>query len=398
MLQGYLHPRYNADCSKLQQFYLLGLLDLSAAFDCVDHDILVRRLQLSYGIGGSALAWVVSFLTGRTQQVCYNGYLSAISSLIFGVPQGSSIGPLLYLLYSAEVFDVIADCGLIGHSYADDTQTYISVPATDAPVAMQRLAVCIERIEQWMGRNRLKLNQDKTQIIWIGTRQQLAKVSAIELTLPSAVVRFSTIVSDLGFIVDSQLNMSDHVAQVCRSCYFQLRQLRHVRRSLTPDAVKTLIHAFISSRLDYCNSLLTGVSDGVLRKLQSVQNAAARLITNTRKFDHITPVLRDLHWLPVRQRIEFKTAMLVYKCLHGLAPSYLSEFCRPVSSLPGRRQLRSGSTGILHVPRTKTSIGSRSFAVAGPVTWNSLPAELRTFELSVASFAKRLKTYLFNSY
>jgi len=192
--------------------------------------------------------------------------------------------------------------------------------------------------------------------------------------------------------------MSDHVAQVCRSCYFQLRQLRHVRRSLTLDAVKTLIHAFISSRLDYCNSLLTGVSDGVLRKLQSVQNAAARLITNTRKFDHITPVLRDLHWLPVRQRIEFKTAMLVYKCLHGLAPSYLSEFCRPVSSLPGRRQLRSGSTGILHVPRTKTSIGSRSFAVAGPVTWNSLPAELRTFELSVASFAKRLKTYLFNSY
>lgn len=365
---------------------------------CVDHDILVRRLQQSYGIRGSALAWIVSFLTGRTQQVCYNGQLSAISSLLFGVPQGSSCGPLLYLLYTAEVFDVIADCGLVGHSYADDTQTYISVPAIDAPVAMQRLAVCIERIEQWMGKNRLKLNQDKTQIIWIGTRQQLAKVSAAEITLPLAVVRFSTTVSNLGFMVDSQLNMSDHVAQVCRSCYCQLRQLRQVRCSLTSDAVKTLVHAFISSRLDYCNSLLTGVGDGVLRKLQSVQNAAARLITNTRKFDHITPVLRDLHWLPVRQRIVFKTAMLVYKCLHGLAPSYLTEFCRPVSTLPGRRQLRSGTTGVLHVPRTRTSIGSRSFAVAGPVTWNSLPTELRTLNLSVASFAKRLKTYLFNSY
>jgi hypothetical protein len=168
-----------------------------------------------------------------------------------------------------------------------------------------------------MGRNRLKLNQDKTQIIWIGKRQQLAKVSAIELTLPLAVVRFSMTVPDLGFVIDSQLNMSDHVAQVGRSCYFQLR---HVRCSLTPDAAKALIHAFISSRLDYCNSLLTGVCDGVLRKLQSVQNAAARLITNTRKFDHITPVLRDLHWLPVRQRIVFKTAMIVYKCLRGLAP------------------------------------------------------------------------------
>ena len=126
-----------------------------------------------------------------------------VTTYSFIVKQGSSCGPLLYLLYSAEVFDVIADCGLVGHSYADDTQTHISVPATDAPVAMQRLAVCMERIEQWMGRNRRKLNQDKTQIIWIGTCQQLAKVIAIELTLPSAVVRFSTAVSDVDFIVDA---------------------------------------------------------------------------------------------------------------------------------------------------------------------------------------------------
>jgi len=145
-------------------------------------------------------------------------------------------------------------------------------------------------------------------------------------------------------------------------------------------------------RLYYCNSLLTGVGDGVLRKLQSVQNAAARLITDTRKVDQITTVLRDLHWLPVRQRIVFKTAMLVYKCLHSLAPSYLTEFCRPVSTLPGRRQLQSGTTGILHVPRSQTSTGSRSFAVAGSVTCDSLPTQLRKLNLSVASFAERLKT------
>ena len=100
-----------------------------SALDCVDHDILVRRLQRSYGIEGTALAWIISFLTGHTQQVCYNGILSAISHLIFGVPQGWSCGPLLYLLYAVEVFDVIADCGLVGHSYAD------------APVSMQRWAV-----------------------------------------------------------------------------------------------------------------------------------------------------------------------------------------------------------------------------------------------------------------
>ena len=129
--------------------------------------------------------------------------------------------------------------------------------------------------------------------------------------------------------------MSDHVASVCRSCFFQLRQLRLVRGSLTTDSVKTLVHAFISSRLDYCNSLLVGVSGDLLNRLQSVQNAAARMVTGTRKYDHITPVLRGLHWLPIRQRVVYKVAMLVYKCLHGVAPSYLTEFCRPVSTIPG---------------------------------------------------------------
>ena len=375
---------------------LLGLLDLSAAFDCVDQDILIRRLQLSFGIDGTALAWIASFLCDRTQQVSYNGRLSAVLSLIYGVPQGSSLGPLLFLLYTTDVFDVIADCGLVGHSYADDTQIYVSIPAADASAAVQRLSVCVARVEQWMGMNRLKMNQDKTQIMWIGTRQQLAKLNVTELTLPSAVVRLSETVSDLGVIIDRQLTMADHVASVCRSCFFQLRQLRVVKQSLTSDATKTLVHAFISSRLDYCNVLLAGAADGVLRRLQTVQNAAARLVTGTRKFDRITPVLRDLHWLPVRERITFRTVIMVYKCLHGLAPPYLSVFCQPVSTVPGRRQLRSADSGMLVVPRTKTSIGGRSFSVIGPETWNRLPADLRLCELTVATFAKRLKSYLFS--
>ena len=375
---------------------LLGLLDLSAAFDCVDTEILLERLRRAFGVDSLALQWIRSFLVDRTQQVSYGGRLSSVGCLRCGVPQGSVLGPLLFLLYTAELFDVIADCGLTAHCYADDTQVYISVPAADASAAVQRFATCVERIDAWMGSNRLKLNADKTQVIWTGTRQQLAKINIDEIQLLSATVHVSDTVLDLGVVIDGQLTMSAHVAALTRSCFYQLRQLRAVRNSLTVEAAKTLVNAFVSSRLDYCNSLLSGVAGCLLSKLQSIQNAAARFISRTRKFDHITPVLRDLHWLPVRQRIDFKVATLVYKCLHGAAPPYLADDCTPVSTVPGRSQLRSADTRTLLVPRVQTNYGSRSFAVYGPSVWNSLPDDLRTNCSDLPQFKKRLKTYLFD--
>ena len=173
--------------------------------------------------------------------------------------------------------------------------------------AICRLATCIERIRDWMADNHLKLNEEKTQIIWLGTRQQLNKVTARALTLPNATVEFSTTVKDLGVVLDSQLTMADHIAALSRSCFFYIRQLRSIRKSLTTDAMKTLVYAFVSSRIDYCNSILAGVSGQLLQRLQSVQNAAARLVTGARRSDRMTPILRQLHWLPVRQRITFKT-------------------------------------------------------------------------------------------
>ena len=133
-----------------------------------------------------------------------------------------------------------------------------------------------------------------------------------ELSLLSARVIFSPAAYNLSFLLDSQLTMKDHVSSLCRSCFWQLRL---VRSSLTSDTAKTLVlnHAFISNRIDYCNSLLYGVSDGLLRKLQAVQNAAARVVTGARKFGHITPVIRDLHWLPVCQRIKYKLAKIVHR-------------------------------------------------------------------------------------
>jgi len=132
---------------------LLSLLDLSAVFDCVDHDILLCRLRTKFGVCGSALAWIESFLRGSTQQVFHRGHLSVRIVLLFGVLQGSVVGPILFLLYTAELFDVIAECGFTAHSYADDTQVYVSTAASDHIDAIERLVRCIVCIRDWMARN-----------------------------------------------------------------------------------------------------------------------------------------------------------------------------------------------------------------------------------------------------
>ena len=146
--------------------------------------------------------------------------------------------------------------------------------------------------------------------------------SNAENELQNATVLLLSVANGLGVLLDGQLTMANHVAALSRSCFFHLRRLRAIKQSLTSDAIRTLVHAFVSSRLDSCNSLFAGVSNQLLQKLRVVQNAPARLVTGARRSEHnfMTPVLRDLHWLPVRQRITFKTAVLVYKCVHDMAP------------------------------------------------------------------------------
>ena len=237
---------------------------------------------------------------------------------MFGVPQGSVLGPLLFLLYVAEVFDIIASCGLTGHCYADDTQVYISARAADMQVASSRLAECVERLNRWMQMNRLKLNADKTQLIWLGTRQQLAKLTVTQLLLAASVVEFDVKATDLGVVLDSQLSMASQDAAVCRSCSAAVYST--ITDTGCSEGLSPSLCSLQAGLLQQCNSLLAGVSDIYMKRLQSVQNAAARLVSGARRQDHITPVLQALHWLPVRQRVLFKTVVLVWRCLNSAAP------------------------------------------------------------------------------
>ena len=175
--------------------------------------------------------------------------------------------------------------------------------------------------------------------------------------------------------------------------WLKLRELSYFRRYLTDESTKTAVHAYITSRLDYCNSLLFGLPQELTMKMQSVMNAAARLVTKTRKFDHITPVLRDLHWLPVSYRCQFKILLIVFKCIHKLAPTYL---CKRLTLKP-KRGLRSDNKLVLDIPLTKLKLktyGDRSFSIAGPTLWNKLPSDIRLSE-SVDIFKQKLKTHFF---
>lgn len=377
-----------------QQVTLLGLLDLSAAFDCVDHTLLLQRLRHQFGLTGVVLQWMTSFVTDRTQQVAYNGQLSTVQPLQYGVPQGSVLGPLLFVMYTAELHQVVATHGLTLHQYADDCQIYLTTSVNEAPAAVERFSRCLTDVDAWLGSSRLRLNPTKTQVMWMGSKGRLQQMDIEEIPVMSSTVRVVDTARDLGVVFDSRLSMASQVAAMCRASYYQLRQLRVVTRCMTSDAAKTTVQAFITCRLDFSNALLYGITDDLLRRLQSIQNAAARLVSGTRRSDHITPVLRRLHWLPVKQRIDFKMALLVFKSLHGLTPRYLSDDCQLLSDV-GRRQLRSSDVSTCVVPRTNTSLGDRAFQVAGPKLWNSLPATLRRPDMTTGQFRGLLKTYLF---
>ena len=367
---------------------LLGLLDMSAAFDTVDHEILLLRLESSFGISGTALAWLRSFLSGRTQQVVFNGGQSLLNTVTTGVPQGSVLGPLLFLLYTADIPLIAGQFGLGVHCYADDGQLYIFDRAGHSDRLVSKVTVCINEIDEWMSSNWLKLNTDKTQFIWL----QLQKIWIDSIQLGRNNVKFQTSVGNIGVMLDNHLSMKAHVQRTCRTCYYQLR-------SLSFTACTSLVHALITSWLDYCNSLLVGISVGLMSQLQSVW-VAARLVMRKRKFDPISNDIRDrLHWLPVKQRIDFKLGLLVYKCLHGEAPSYLAEMLEHRSDNPALHRLRNTAKrgpGKLVVPlsRLKT-FGPRSFATTGPSLWNSLPTKVTDETLNISTFKNRLKTFLF---
>jgi hypothetical protein len=370
----------------------LVLLDLSAAFDTIDHKILLHRLNNWFGISGSALQLLSSYLSGRSQSVVINGYCSPSEPLTTGVPQGSVLGPLLFTIYTTPIAHTIQSQSFLFHLYADDTQIYLSFQGEDSTVHLAALSSTLDIVHSWFTSNKLTLNPSKTEFLIIGTRQQRANIASTTLKFAGSDLTPVASARDLGVIVDSELSFDSHISKICQTSYLHIRQIRRVRHLLDLNSAILLANSLVSSRLDYCNSLFFGLPECSLDRLQAVQNSLARaVVPSVRRFDHVSPTLRTLHWLPVRKRIQFKIATLTFKVLNNDQPSYLRELVR--QHIP-TRSLRSGSKQLLVIPDIRSANGRRSFSFAAPTIWNSLPDEVRSSN-TLLTFRKRLKSHLF---
>ena len=243
-----------------------------------------------------------------------------------GFPQGSILGPFSYPVYTSPLFHIGRSHQVSMHMYADDTQLYLSAKPGDIKQASTQMQDCLESVRSWMHDNHLKLNESKTEFLVIcgkTVRNKICNLSSI--TIGTESVEVSKVARNIGVLIDDNLSMIDHVSSVSCACYYQLHKISKIRQYLSEEAASNLVRSLVLSKLDYCNSLLYGLPDFLLHRLQLVQNNAARLIFRKKKSDNVTPLLMQLHWLPVKQRILFNVHLLTFKSLNNLAPTYISK-------------------------------------------------------------------------
>ena len=283
------------------------------------------------------------------------------------------------------------------HMYADDTQLYKSIDPSNfenQKQTAQQLHFCASEISNWISNNWLKLNEEKTVFLIAGTGRQCSKVIIDSLNVVGIDIKPRTSVRNLGVIIDQDQSLKEQVNAICRSCYGHLRSIIQIRPYLTKSTAHTTVQSLISSRLDYCNSLLAELPQYLIHKLQKVQNWAARIVLNVKKHDSISVHLHQLHWLTVKFRIKFKINLPVYRSLNRQAPSYLTTMLNYQQHQHTTTLARKSY--MLQEKRSKlVSMGDRAFSVVAPKYWNELPDDIRNIELPLDIFKKKLKTHYF---
>ena len=364
----------------------LVLLDLSEAFHTIYHDTLFVIFEKYIGIIGSALQLLKSYFSDRSQRVLIDDVISGVANIVCGVPQGSVLGPLKFCLYLLPLGVILKYHGIGYHIYADYTQLHISFKCNNPLASLPKLNNCISDIRVWMIKNKLKINDSKTEFIVYISPQAKQDLSSLSVYVGDTIIHQSSKVRDQGVIFDQFLSFDDYISSVCRSTHFHLRNIGRIRHLLSHHATAQLIHALISTRLDYCNSVLYNLPRSSISRLQRIQNQTARILTRTPRRNHITEVLIDLHWL----KINF---------IDRTAPLYLCELIEQQKSKTNT--WLACNAFLLKLPppcrNCADTFFERSFLPGAPYEWNKLDERVRRLT-DFNMFKSEIKTLLFLRY
>ena len=368
---------------------VMVMIDLSAAFDTVDIDKLLYILKREIGVRGKALSWFANYLKNRKQTVMTNDTVSDPLFVLFGVPQGSVLGPTLFNIYIRSLSRMLNNCKYVTGGYADDNHAMQSFPLSmQFNVLSSDIPQIISSITLWMKKFALKINPDKTEIIVFRPQNPYNPITINGTILADGTcVRFSNSAKNLGVYLDSALNLRTHIDNVSSHCYSLLRNIGRIKGFLSQKQLEMLIHAVISSRIDYCNSIFFGIDKYLIETLQKVQNAALRMIYGLKKRTHLSEYYDKLHWLKVEQRIYYKIILTVFKCINDIAPIELIE---RIVTFRDRDKL------ILSQVHFNSKLGRRSFTYIAPRLWNEVPYDIKTIS-DINRFKSKLKCLLYGA-
>ena len=366
------------------------LLDLSAAFDTVDHEKLLNILEVEIGIIEVALQWFREFLTNRTQRVKIGDTYSKVALLLYGVIQGSILGPRLFNIYIRSIYKRVEPTRFEIVGFADDHQLLKQFALAFKLTSLGKdVKNCLQVIGEWMIEFFLCLNETKTKILVVAPPSVQAEIIISGVILENSCIRFVDSAKNLGVIIDNVLNFEEQVDKLVKSCFITIRKLSKVKIHLTQQQLQTLVSSLIFSKLDYCNSLYYGLPVKTINKLQRVQNCAARLVWKGKiPFNSsLDSIYNNLHWLRMRFRIIYKILLIVYKCLHEKVPSDVSNMIKFAQSERTTKMMKLEET------RARSSYGDRAFSHVAPKLWNLLPTRIR-LETDLIQFKTKLKSLL----